>query len=91
MKMRMRPLGYLLRRTIEAGRSVILALVCIEIGLLAITFVVGLIGWMKNGPLFALVYGMISFGVGEALAVILLEIKWQQHERSNPAQDFSSH
>lgn len=71
----------LVRAIFEAGRSAILMWVCVQIALLVIAVVVGVIGWMAHGFLYGLVYAMFAFGVGEAIAALIIEMIWELPEQ----------
>ena len=73
----------LIRAIFEASRSVILMWVCIQIVLLIIAIIVGLIGWTAHGFFHGLLYAMVSFGIGEAMAAVIIEMTWELPERGS--------
>jgi hypothetical protein len=66
---------------LEAGFRVILIWICINIALLVVAVAVGIAVWMGHGFLPGLGSGMAAFVIGQAIALLIIDMTFQLPER----------
>jgi len=72
----------LVRAVCEAGFRAILLWMAIEIILIVVALGIGISVWMRHGFPSGLVSGMVAFGVGQAIATLIMDMTFQLPERT---------